>query len=67
MADNSSETPYAVFIDQGLPPVPKKLASKIESGKFVDMSELLPDRLGCSKTTTSEDKTLGLELSPRKG
>ena len=63
-ADNSLETPHAVFIGQGLPPVPKKLASKIESGKFVDMSELLPDHLGCSETSISG--IIVGELSPKK-
>ena len=64
-ADNSLETPHAVFIGQGLPLIPKKLASKIESGKFVDMSELLPDRLGCSKTSISEDKGWGTKSKKR--
>ena len=58
-ADNSLETSQAVFIGQGLPPIPKKLASKIESGEFVDMPELLPDRLRCSKTSILEDKSWG--------
>ena len=64
-ADNSLETPHAVFICQGLPPVPKNLASKIESGEFVDMSESLPDRLGCSKTSISEDKSWGTKSKKR--
>ena len=63
--DISLGTLYAVFIGQGLPPVPKKLASKIESGKFVDMSELLPDRLGCSKTSIPEDKSWGTKSKKR--
>ena len=53
----SQDTTQTVFIGQGLPPVPKKLASKIESGEFVDMLELLPDRLGCSRIITPEDKS----------
>ena len=57
MADNSLETPHAVFIGQGLSPIPKKLASKIESGEFAHTSELLPDLLGCSKTSIPEDKS----------
>ena len=64
-ADNSLEAPHAVFIGQGLPPVPKKLASRIESGEFVDMSELLPDRLGCSKASISEDKSWGTKSKKR--
>lgn len=45
--------------------MPKKLASKIETGEFVDMSELLPDRLGCSRTFTPEDKSGGTKSKKR--
>ena len=31
----------------------------------MDMSELLPDRLGCAKTTTSDDKSLGTKSKKR--
>ena len=65
IAASSQDTTQAVFIGQGLPPVPKKLASKIESGEFVDMSELLPDRLGCSRTLTPEDKSGGTKSKKR--
>ena len=63
MADNSLETPHAVSIGQRLPPVPKELASKIESGKFVGM--YVRDCLGYPKTSTSKEK-IG-EPNPRKG
>ena len=50
--DNNS----ALFIGAGLPPVPRKIVTKIQSEDFVDMSELLPDQLGCSKSgQASED------------
>ena len=35
-----------LFIGAGLPPVPQKLVQRIQAGEYVDMSELLPDRLG---------------------
>ena len=35
-----------VSIGAGRPPVPTKLMNKIESGVFVEMAELLPERLG---------------------
>ena len=35
-----------VSIGAGRPPVPAKLVQKIESGVFVEMAELLPERLG---------------------
>ena len=64
-ADDSLETPHAVFIGQGLPLVPKKLASKIGSVEFVDMSELMSDCLGYSKTSTSEDKSWATKSKKR--
>ena len=39
-----------MFIGTGLPPVPQKMVVKIQSKEFVDMSELLPNCLGCLKT-----------------
>ena len=39
-----------MFIGAGLSPVPQKMVAKIQSKEFVDMSELLPDHLGCLKT-----------------
>ena len=41
----------ALFIGAGLPSVPQKMVAKIQSDEFVDMSELLPDRLGFPKTS----------------
>ena len=40
----------SMFIGAGLPPVPQKMVVKIQSKEFVDMSEFLPNRLGCLKT-----------------
>ena len=43
----------------GLPPVPKKLAARIHSWDFVEMADLLPDRMGVSprfKEDDSEEK-----------
>lgn len=34
-----------VSIGTGLPPVPRKLVERIQAGEYVDMVELLPDRL----------------------
>ena len=45
-------------IGAGLPPVPHKMAAKIQHGEFVDMVELLLDHLGCSFGTMPEDKTI---------
>ena len=45
--------------------MPKKLANKIESGEFVDMAELLPDRLGCTRSLALEDKG-GVPKSKRR-
>ena len=40
------EKPTAMHIGAGLPPVPPKPVQKIQAGEYVDMAELLPDRLG---------------------
>ena len=32
-----------VYVGEGLPPVPEKLAVKIRAWKFVDMAEMLPE------------------------
>ena len=45
-----------ISIGAGLPPVPKKLVERIQSGDFIDMAELLPDRLGTQGNTPSKDE-----------
>ena len=35
----------AILLGAGLPPIPAKLVSRIEAGEFIEMAELLPDRL----------------------
>ena len=37
-----------ITLGAGLPQVPKKLVARIQAGEFIDMSELLPDRLSAS-------------------
>ena len=44
-----------VTIGAGLPPIPPKLVAKIESGKFVDMAELLPDRWGAARSLAGDE------------
>ena len=34
-----------VYVGEGLPPVPLKVAKRIRAGEFVDMGELLPELL----------------------
>ena len=41
----------AVSVGIHYPPVPRKLAEKNWKGEFVDLSELLPSRLGASEVT----------------
>ena len=43
-----------VPVGEGFLPVSQKLVSKIESGAFVDMAELLPDRLGNTRVNSDE-------------
>lgn len=40
-----SKDPTSIHLGGGLPPVPGKLAKKIEQGHFIEMAELLPERL----------------------
>ena len=40
----------------GLPPIPAKLVTRIAAGEFIDMAKLLPDKLGLSKCTSSDDQ-----------
>ena len=34
-----------VFISSGLPPIPSRLMARVQAGQFVDMAELVPERL----------------------
>ena len=51
---------HSKVLGAGLPPVPAKLVSKIESGAFIEMADLLPEQLGTygydeeSKTRTKK-------------
>ena len=38
-----------VALGAGLPPVPSRLVTRIEAGEFIDMGELLPDRVGITR------------------
>ena len=65
ITDTQAAAHRAISIGQGLPPVPKKLVNKIESGEYLDMAELLPDRLGSYRSLTLEDKG-GVPKSKRR-
>lgn len=41
--------PSVVLFGAGFPPIPTKLVTKIQEGNFVDMHELLPERLGATE------------------
>ena len=45
----------------GLPPVPEKITSRIEAGEFIEMAELLPDRLG----SAGDDQTKSVKTKRR--
>lgn len=53
--DPSAATHHNI-LGAGLPPVPAKLAYKIESGAFIEMADLLPERLG---SYHNEEETKG--------
>ena len=43
---NTPITTCIRILGAGLPPVPAKLVSKVESGAFIEMADLLPEQLG---------------------
>lgn len=43
LADHAGSSTEGMYIGEGLPPVPAKLARRIRAGEFVEMSELLPE------------------------
>ena len=47
--DGSANT--GVYIGEGLPPVPQKLAERIRRWEFIDMAELLPEFWGSTPST----------------
>ena len=55
-----------VYLGDGVPPVPAKLATKIRSGEFVDMGELLPEFWAAPQEEKSEGKRLHRDRRSRK-
>ena len=47
----------SIFIGAATPPVPPKLVERIKAGEFIDMAELLPDRMGTSKSFIADEST----------
>ena len=47
----------SIFIGAATPPVPPKLVKRIKAGEFIDMAELLPDRMGTSKSFIADEST----------
>lgn len=50
----SSTPQLELTIGKGLPPVPGKLITKIESGQFIESAELQPDRLGITAASDND-------------
>ena len=45
-----------IYLGEGVPPFPEKIASKIQKGKFVEMGELLPEFWSPSTDESQENK-----------
>ena len=45
-----------MYMEAGLPAIPAKLVTRIAAAEFIDMAELLPDKLGLSKCTPNNDQ-----------
>ncbi len=58
------ETRTEVYVGDGLPPVPAKVAARIVKWDFVEMQELLPETLGAKKL---REKAQGVGAKERKG
>ena len=56
LQSNQDSNPPPLMIGEGLPPVPGKLVNRIQSGHFIDLAELLPDRLGVITAYEEEEK-----------
>ena len=48
----------SVTIGAGIPPIPAKLVQRIEAGNFIEMGELLPERLQITNTNTDVEGTI---------
>ena len=47
----------SISIGAATPPVPPKLVERIKTGDFIDMAELLPNRMGTSKSSMVDEST----------
>ena len=63
---SSFKEPQPVTIGEGLPPVPGKLAKRIQSGQFIELAELLPDQLGAITALPDEDGSKASKSSPKQ-
>ena len=54
----------SIFIGVAVPPVPPKLVERIKAGDFIDMAELLSNRMGLSSVDESISKKLDVAQSP---
>lgn len=52
-------SPVGIFVGEGLPPVPSRLAERIRRWEFVEMCELLPELLANQKVGDSDTKQPG--------
>ena len=50
-------------IGERLPPIPVKLVKKIESGKIIELTELLPDQMGIITVTQDLCQDIGSDYS----
>ena len=53
-----------VTIGASLPPIPRKLVKRIKAGKFIEMGELLPERLGAANVS-NDDRFKAPKPKPR--
>ena len=60
LSDSVAAPPFpapddSVTIGAGMPPVPVKLVSRIQTGEYINVTELLPDWLGTTRSPANDD------------
>ena len=65
-ASAGPQTGAAVYIGEGLPPVPNKLADRIRKWEFIDMSELLPEFWDHSPPKPADSQNSTQQLPARR-
>ena len=56
-SDSPLNNPLQVIFGASLPPVPSRLVKRIEEGEFIELSDLLPERLAITSAEEDQSKS----------